>query len=79
MSTAQGDSPTLAQIPFKVAFSNYLQFPLIPQAELPFQFAPLFAFQVCIQNAFVLAFQFSSKVMSLVFRLKSFLLNLKTI
>ena len=35
MAVAPVGSPTSAELPFKVAFSNYLQFPLVPPAKLP--------------------------------------------
>ena len=46
MSLAPVGSPGAGYIPFKVAFSNCLQFPLVPQAKLPLKFA----FEITFQN-----------------------------
>ncbi len=37
MSTFRLVPPHLAEVPFKVAFSHYLQFPMVPPAKLPSQ------------------------------------------
>ena len=36
MLLAPGGSPTCAELPFKVAFSKHLQFPLVPPAKVAF-------------------------------------------
>ena len=43
---ALGGSPTSGYIPFKVAFSIYHQFPLVPRAKLPLKLPFKFTFQI---------------------------------
>ena len=41
--------PSPAEVPFKVAFSNYLQFPMVPPAKLPSKITFKSTFKVTLQ------------------------------